>query len=564
MLTLIILILTSPAFGQWTIQTITLQPGWNAVYLEVKPLPEECDQIFKDIPINSVWSWNRQFSSVQFIENMSELVPERPEWLTYFPKSTGKSFLSNLYTIQGGKAYLIKLDSTEPITLNIKGIAALPAYKWMSDSFNLVGFHVNSNDAPTVKQFFSHSEAHKDQPVYHLNESGTWELLSQDKPILPGKAYWVYCSGYSTYKGTCQPILEQGKGLHFGKILNEQTLRIKNETSSENRVQLKLESSVTPPEHVKRAAVVSPILTYWKADEFRWVNFTDPLTINLQPHSEMAVRLGIKRKITSRSSETSFQGILNITDNQGTRFTVPVSAESLSVNRSGLWTGMAAINMVSCPTDDSPTKTSATASEFQMRLIVHVDEEGQARLLQQVTLLWKSGTFTSSSEYSDYSVVDQPGEYVLITNDALLSEYSGAAIRDNKQVGRRISSAAFAFSEPIPMIGKIGSSLNCTTSLDYNHPLNPFKHKYHPGHDNLDYDFTRLHPNGKESYTITRDIQLTFSDETPEGEISNGWGDNILGGVYQETIMGVHKAKLFVKGTFRLELISRISSLNGE
>ena len=33
--------LNTPAFGQWTTQEITLQPGWNAVFLEVHPEPDD-------------------------------------------------------------------------------------------------------------------------------------------------------------------------------------------------------------------------------------------------------------------------------------------------------------------------------------------------------------------------------------------------------------------------------------------------------------------------------------------------------------------------------------------
>ncbi|KPA19477.1 conserved hypothetical protein, secreted [Candidatus Magnetomorum sp. HK-1] len=231
-----------PAIAELSTQTLTLNPGWNAVYIEVQPQPEQCDQIFQGLPVKSVWAWNRQFSSVQFIENMSTIVPERPEWLTYFPEDSGKSFLTNLYRIQGGKAYLINIDSTTPVTLTINGVATLPSYEWMPNSFNLVGFHISPSTI-TAKQFFSPSTAHNGQPVYQLNESGRWDVLNENALLQPGKAYWVFCKGTSTYHGTFSPILDQGKGLDFGTLLNEQVLRIKNDTSSENVIQINPQSS---------------------------------------------------------------------------------------------------------------------------------------------------------------------------------------------------------------------------------------------------------------------------------------------------------------------------------
>jgi hypothetical protein len=161
------------------------------------------------------------------------------------------------------------------------------------------------------------------------------------------------------------------------------------------------------------------------------------------------------------------------------------------------------------------------------------------------------------------TVVDQPGRFVLVTRNDLISEFSGAAIRNGQPVGRRISSAAFGFSEPVVMSGSFDGTLTSSPmTLDYDHPLNPFKHKYHPDHDNLGYDFETKHPEGKESYTIVRTITLAFTAEDPDGLRLSGWGDNQVGGVYQESIQGVHKEELRVEGIFRLHHASRVAVLN--
>src|SRR5580765_2794861 len=73
------------SLAQWTTQTITLNPGWNAVFLEVQPANDDCDVVFQGVPVESVWAWNRRFSSVQFIQDASKLVPGQPDWLTYLP-----------------------------------------------------------------------------------------------------------------------------------------------------------------------------------------------------------------------------------------------------------------------------------------------------------------------------------------------------------------------------------------------------------------------------------------------------------------------------------------------
>ena len=44
-LTFVMAIWVIPAEAQWTSQTITLQPGWNAVFLEVQPEPDAINAI---------------------------------------------------------------------------------------------------------------------------------------------------------------------------------------------------------------------------------------------------------------------------------------------------------------------------------------------------------------------------------------------------------------------------------------------------------------------------------------------------------------------------------------
>src|SRR5437867_7686304 len=87
-----------PCYAQWTTQTITLNPGWNAVYLEVEPASPDCDALFAGLPVESVWAWNRRFSSVQFIQDANALLPGQPDWLTYVPTNHPARAMRNLYT----------------------------------------------------------------------------------------------------------------------------------------------------------------------------------------------------------------------------------------------------------------------------------------------------------------------------------------------------------------------------------------------------------------------------------------------------------------------------------
>ena len=51
----------------------------------------------------------------------------------------------------------------------------------------------------------------------------------------------------------------------------------------------------------------------------------------------------------------------------------------------------------------------------------------------------------------------------------------------------------------------IGNTNKCTIVLEPNFATNPFKHRFHPDHDNLDPTFQHFEP---EAYRVVRSIEL--------------------------------------------------------
>ena len=115
------------ARAQWLTQRVPLQPGWNAVHLQVQPEPGDCAGIFAGQPVQSVWQWDRRFSTIQFSVDPATLLPEAPDWQVWLPPSDPRAFLSRLPALQGGQAYLIKVASNAaPFILPIKGRVLVP------------------------------------------------------------------------------------------------------------------------------------------------------------------------------------------------------------------------------------------------------------------------------------------------------------------------------------------------------------------------------------------------------------------------------------------------------
>jgi hypothetical protein len=235
----------------------------------------------------------------------------------------------------------------------------------------------------------------------------------------------------------------------------------------------------------------------------------------------------------------------------------------------GLWVGTALISKVNQPSSLSdPALPRNTASQFQFRLLVHVDSAGQPRLLQQVLLMWTNGVRAMNTD--GYLEMVSPGRQVLLTDDSLVSAYSGATMRDGQAVARRFSSAAFGFRTPLAMtlaaggpVGSDGSTYTANVALDYDDPSNPFKHRYHPDHNNLNERFDQNLPQGVESFTVNRLITLRFTATDPENLKLAGWGDTQIGGTYREAITGLIKNTVYLEGVFRLSRACQVGSLNG-
>ncbi len=229
---------------------------------------------------------------------------------------------------------------------------------------------------------------------------------------------------------------------------------------------------------------------------------------------------------------------------------------TLSAQTAGLWIGNAAIGKVSYPADSTASETPvATDTEALLRLIIHVDSTGQARILQRVIQSVEDSTVFL---YPDESLVD-----TALTSDT-----------------RRVSSVGFPVMNPVrSSVGTFNDPDNTLVfeiEVGYDDPTNPFKHVYHPDHNNLDsfYDTDNPLDEGGESFTVNRTINLFFNAaDDPPADVANdpNWGSTLVGGTYEEKINGLYKQiinnvtieDIVVEGTFLLRQVSSIDTLTG-
>jgi hypothetical protein len=555
-----VLFLSSLA-AQTITQSITLLPGWNAVWLEVEPEANQTDEVFENLPVSSVWTRLERTTTAEFIQSVSEAAFSKEGWQRWFPPSREESLLNNLFSVQANRAYLIKLSGSTPVNWNLTGRPSLRRPDWVPDSFTLRGAPVDPATPVSFLDFFRHSPAHSTdgsglQPIYRLNNaSGQWQPVNPTDLMKHGEACWIFTEGASDYAAPLDVRVELGDGLDFGEEVTVLNLRVKTMKS-------------TPGSGLLSDSSNPSILSYQSFDPAQggqWPELPTQLQLPLSPGGERRLRLAPRRQDQVTALR---QSVLELRDGAGTRILIPASVAKPAGNTghpsSGLWVGVSTLKAVSEVHGPNPTVPTATESEMNLRVLLHVDSSGQTRLLKEVIQMWRDGTFTTNEQGEQ--VVETPGEYVLLTDDSKIPLFKGSAIRDGEPVGRRVSTIGYDFattppSNSLALTGTfgIGQTLAGTLETPSAHPTNPFRHKYHPDHDNLN---ARFDGPTVEAYSTARQITFDFTAAPPGGPAAPDFGYNEMGGTYREIITGIHKKPIHLSGTFRLSRVSLIPELN--
>ena len=567
--------LISPCSAQWMTQSIDLNPGWNAIYLTVQPAEGSIEEIFDGHPVESVWMWNKRFSPIDFDVDSTVLLPDDPHWLVWFPSSNPESFLTRLFGMSASAAYLVKVESTaSPFSMDLKGQPRIPFYEWVPHALNLVGLPVNPANPPTLSDFFLHTESIDttkgfQNELYQLDATGkaTRIVSPARETIDSGRAYWIEC-GVVPQSTAPMQVDVSGLQMDFGSVLTERDLTVSNSSETDPITvtirQIASEASPVDGGYRERAGEVPLSYFVYNATDHRWdwedFGGTVTLTQTIAPKEEWLVRFGVRRGdfaeyIPTGTNGVSYQSILEITGfDNSVQFHVGVEAQEAVLlgalpgepptasqhPNQGLWVGEASLYQVNCPAYSS-TNLLATDSICSFRLIIHVDDGGQARLLQEVFLAWDPLSTTS-------------GVYRLYADRE--------ALPANAEEISRISSVNFPFMDPVLLTGSLTNALAGSVVVDCNDPLNPFLHRYNPMHDNKDWDYN-IYTNAVETLSVSRAITLDFTDGVSSNAVAHPlWGVSVNGGTYRETLIGLRADPILVEGQFELQRISTLNTLN--
>lgn len=237
-------------------ERIPVRAGWNAVFLSVHPVDPDPEAVFASTPADIVASYYTADSSAQFMTDPGVNFFRQTGWGVWYAENRPDAFLRSLHAIFGQRAYLI--HARADFTWEIAGTVLPPEIRWQSDAYNLVGFTLPAQGAPTFAQFFANSQAHRSGPIFRL-VGGTWQRVSDPAaaPMRSGEAFWIYCRGASDYQGPLRVRTTTSRGLVLGGASD--SLLLRNET--DHPLTPTLEHIVSGPNPVPLSLVIQAVGT---------------------------------------------------------------------------------------------------------------------------------------------------------------------------------------------------------------------------------------------------------------------------------------------------------------
>jgi hypothetical protein len=545
-----VLFLPALARAQWQNVTYSLQGGWNAIYLHGDASHATPDQLFAAYPgIVSVWRWNPNPNPSPL--HGSSLIPSTgtPEWSVWL---RGQPAQSSLASLVGRSAYLVRVEAPAGDTLSVTLPQRVvpPQSTWLRNGANLLGFPSRLAVAyPLFSDYFATFPAAiaAETRIYKyvggdIGPANPIQVFSPASERLDrNRAYWFEAAVVGNFYAPLEIVPSHPAGLDYGRTGALVTVRVRNRTAAPVTLTVAPEDSAGAP--AGQEAIVARVpLTRRTFDAGSGTYLETPLAASfnevIAPQSAIELTFGLQRSEMSGTPDALYASLLRFTDSGGL-LDVFLPATARVASFSGLWVGEATISGVQSKAPGA--SGTSTPRSYPLRVLLHVDDSGTARLLSQVFL----GRLATA-----------PHPVGLCTRESGLKS-------DEKAGATRLSTAHLPLDRAIATgTGSVGpgQTLVRTVTLPFNDRTNPFVHVYHPDHDNRDARGVPLGA-GVESYDVTRECRFTFTASPPDGSSSVGWGASVIGGTYVEVVTGLHKDPLTVSGTFELRRVSEIGAI---
>ena len=553
-------------------QTLSISPGWNAVFVEVSPTGS-LSQVFSDWPTDSVGLYDpasflatRQRTSSSESQGMSE--SPIAMWHRDHPEASDALFLP------ANTVCIFFNTNTAASTLTVRGVPAAPRTTWHPTgpkrAYNFFGLSLQSGKQTSTGGYLAFpggfpgiSSLSGIYRIYGNDPDAPPSLTmvrSNKKNLADGGVLLVPSDGIYDWSGTL--YVSPMNGLDFGTDANRRVLLVRNDTSQELTASIDLVPSVTDDGRDFLGALRLRD-TEVAVTNAAWIEPTTPRLASklLSPGEEWRLEFGLDRQIfDDEVLGTPFGAVLRITDDDGaSALRVDVPIEGTASGRKadenawpgGLWVAEIEFGEIYFEGDPDAGYTG-TGGTLKARLPVHIDTEGMPRLLQRVVV---AGSTSSDGEF----------DYTLYAGDAQVPSTSRQAMR--------ISSAVLPTETPVVeatthiaasglMTFDFAVAADGATSL--------LRHPLHPQHDGLLWDFETPAPSGDdfanyqssvkpETFSVTNKIVLQI--ELNGGEAS--WNpEDVKSGTCFWHLSGLrHEGEIVLRGPMRFRRIAPESEL---
>ena len=540
------------AHGQWQNTTYTLKGGWNAIYLHGDASYAPPATLFAAYPqVQEVWRWNANPNQIQFMTSPLVSSAGTSEWTVW--KSDGS--VSALTQMVGQSAYLVKCSGTtaNAYMVTIPQKVLPPNANWVRNGANLMGFpsKLNGSSFPSIGSYFATFPAAIASNVKIYKYAGGELGASNPVPLFStatekldrNQAYWFDSEVVGNFYAPVEIGVSTGVGLDYGRAGSVITVRILNRSSTASTITIApVDSNAAPAGQEAISGSVPLTRRIYTAATSTWTEtpIVSSSTEVVGPNAAVELSFGIDRSnpaMVAAAANALFASQLRFTDSANL-YDIQLPATARKSSLAGLWIGDAKVSGVQ--NKAAGYSGTTTFQSYPLRYIIHVDDDGNARVLSQVFL----GKL--AAEPHDLGIcTTESGLYPADKADA------SRIVAAHLPLDRVLDTGTGNFA--------LGGTLTRTISTPFNDPVSPFVHQYHPDHDNK--SGSTILVSGQESYDISRALTFTFAATAPIGTAATGYGSSVIAGTYAETITGLRKDTLTVTGTIELRRVSEIGVL---
>ena len=552
-------------------QTISLNEGWNAVYLEVTPEESKTADVFENTSVIRIGCYS-QYSYSSTIQYTKDGTPINGMPAVFLSWDRDCQEAATLNTVIGGEVYL--MYATSACTFKVVGTPVLPKLIWRDTSkedamMNLVGVSIDEGVEVTPRNYFGdgpYTQGGSSYTVFGTALETPYFLKMGTKGTLKsGSAVGVSGKQDGEWSGVFKVVLPQVNKLAFKDGILKNFMMIENTSSTNLKIRITHRKSDSN-------AQTLPVLNYLKSgatilDGTSWESFAegDYVEKEIAPKEVWQIYFSADRsQMTDTEAEyASLLRIEAIDSPSKMRVFVPVTVEQEVIEEGngaypqGLWVGVMDLQQVNRSDADNKmtSEPEKAGGRIKATLILHVDENNKISMHQRIAVAAEDAGDGVVTHHLYQELGDVP--------EGLLA----------RRISSMLIDTAFPKLEGLTLDGKeskFGDTAYFEFTVDENSKVNPYRHAWHPDHDGLSASYMDKLPSGDnldnykshikpELFSITNKISLHWQDI--DGKSTHEWiPEETSYGRIDWKIDGLRSSgEIFVRGTF---IIKRVSAIN--